>query len=118
MRNRSDLDRLNYQTASKNLSRLNGIAIIFEYEVDAEGNTQFKGWEWKSKALHLHQISRFQTISNKVPAGRRRFRQRAHVEGPAKTMQQLGLGLHVLPAEIPLALALTLVILYMLPRLT
>ena len=36
-----------YQTASKNLSRLNGIAVIFEYDVDAEGNTQIKGWEWK-----------------------------------------------------------------------
>ena len=36
-----------YQTTSKNLSRLNGIAVIFEYDVDAEGNTQIKGWEWK-----------------------------------------------------------------------
>jgi hypothetical protein len=38
---------LYFQTASKNLSRLNGIAVILEYEVDAEGNTQDKGWEWK-----------------------------------------------------------------------
>jgi len=36
-----------YQTASKNLSRLNGIAVIFEYEVDADGNSQSKAWEWK-----------------------------------------------------------------------
>ena len=38
---------LYYQTASKKLSRLNGMAIVFEYEVDAEGNFQIKGWEWK-----------------------------------------------------------------------
>lgn len=34
-------------TASKKLARLNGTAAVFEYDVDAEGNTQSKLWEWK-----------------------------------------------------------------------
>ncbi len=36
-----------YQTTSERLARLNGIAGIFEYEVDEEGNTHSKLWEWK-----------------------------------------------------------------------
>ncbi len=36
-----------YQTASQKLARLNGIAAVFEYEVDENGNTQGSGWEWK-----------------------------------------------------------------------
>jgi hypothetical protein len=36
-----------YQSSSRNLSRLNGAAVVFEYDVDAEGNSQSKGWEWK-----------------------------------------------------------------------
>jgi hypothetical protein len=36
-----------YQTSSKNLARLNGIAAVFEYEADENGNTQAKFWEWK-----------------------------------------------------------------------
>jgi hypothetical protein len=36
-----------YSTASPKLARLNGIAAIFEFEVDAEGNTRSKLWEWK-----------------------------------------------------------------------
>lgn len=36
-----------YQTASEKLARLNSIATIYEYEVDAEGNTQAVSWEWK-----------------------------------------------------------------------
>jgi len=28
-------------------SRLNKAAVVFEYEVDAEGNTHSKYWEWK-----------------------------------------------------------------------
>jgi hypothetical protein len=36
-----------YQTASKDLSRLNEIAGVFEFEVDESGNTYGKVWEWK-----------------------------------------------------------------------
>jgi len=27
--------------------RLNTIAVVFEYEADADGNTRSKTWEWK-----------------------------------------------------------------------
>lgn len=36
-----------YSTASAKLSRLNSIAAIFEFDVDATGNTHSKFWEWK-----------------------------------------------------------------------
>ena len=36
-----------YQTASQKLARLNGVAVIFEYEVDENDNTHAKLWEWK-----------------------------------------------------------------------
>lgn len=36
-----------YQTASQKLSRLNGIAAIFEHETDANDNVSSKIWEWK-----------------------------------------------------------------------
>ena len=36
-----------YTTQSAKLARLNGIAIVFEYEVDANGKTNAKTWEWK-----------------------------------------------------------------------
>ena len=38
---------LYYQTNSQKLARLNNAAGVFEYEVDAEGKTQTKVWEWK-----------------------------------------------------------------------
>jgi hypothetical protein len=38
---------IHYFTASANLARLNSIAGVFEFEVDAEGNTHGKIWEWK-----------------------------------------------------------------------
>ena len=38
---------LYYQTASQKLARLNSAAGVFEYEVDPEGKTQTKVWEWK-----------------------------------------------------------------------
>jgi len=38
---------LYYETQSSKLARLNGIALAFEYDVDAEGNTTSKIWEWK-----------------------------------------------------------------------
>ena len=37
-----------YQTTSKKqLARLNGVAAVFEYETDENGNTSGKFWEWK-----------------------------------------------------------------------
>jgi len=36
-----------HQTASQKLARLNGVAIVFEYEVDESGNVHSKLWEWK-----------------------------------------------------------------------
>ena len=36
-----------YSTASPKLARLNTVAAVFEYEVDANGNTHTKQWEWK-----------------------------------------------------------------------
>jgi hypothetical protein len=38
---------LYYQTTPTRLSRLNKVALLFEYEVDAEGNTRSEYWEWK-----------------------------------------------------------------------
>jgi hypothetical protein len=36
-----------YSSAAPKFSRLNTVAQLFEFEVDAEGNTYTKGWEWK-----------------------------------------------------------------------
>ena len=36
-----------YQTASEGLARLNGLAVVFEYEVDENGNVEARTWEWK-----------------------------------------------------------------------
>lgn len=36
-----------YQTASPAWSRLNGIAAVFEFEVDPQGHTRAQLWEWK-----------------------------------------------------------------------
>ena len=36
-----------YQTASAAWSRLNSIASVFEFEVDAQGNSRAQLWEWK-----------------------------------------------------------------------
>jgi hypothetical protein len=38
---------LYYSMASPKLARLNTIAGVFEYDVDANGNTHTKTWEWK-----------------------------------------------------------------------
>ena len=38
---------LSYSTASAKLARLNSIAGVFEFDVDASGNTHSKIWEWK-----------------------------------------------------------------------
>ncbi len=36
-----------YQSSSPKWLRLNSVAAVFEYEVDAEGNTRSQLWEWK-----------------------------------------------------------------------
>jgi hypothetical protein len=36
-----------YSSASPKFARLNNIAVVFEFEVDGEGNTHSKLWEWK-----------------------------------------------------------------------
>jgi hypothetical protein len=36
-----------YSSVSPKLARLNSCATIFEFEVDANGNTHTKFWEWK-----------------------------------------------------------------------
>ena len=36
-----------YQTAPPRWVRLNKIAVVFEYEVDTQGNTRSEFWEWK-----------------------------------------------------------------------
>ena len=36
-----------YQSPTPKWARLNGIAGIYEYEVDAQGNTKAQLWEWK-----------------------------------------------------------------------
>ena len=36
-----------YTTANPKLARLNAVAAVFEFEVDANGNTHTKTWEWK-----------------------------------------------------------------------
>ena len=35
------------QTASPKLARLNSVALVYEYEVDENGNAHGKAWEWK-----------------------------------------------------------------------
>ncbi len=36
-----------YSTASAKLARLNSVAVVFEFEVGADGTIRTKGWEWK-----------------------------------------------------------------------
>jgi len=38
---------LYWRTASQKLARLNTVPTVFEFEVDAAGNTHTKMWEWK-----------------------------------------------------------------------
>ena len=38
---------LYYRTTSQKLARLNTAPAVFEFEVDADGNTHSKLWEWK-----------------------------------------------------------------------
>ena len=36
-----------FTTSSSSFARLNAVAGVFEFEVDADGKTQTKIWEWK-----------------------------------------------------------------------
>jgi hypothetical protein len=36
-----------FTTATPSLARLNAVASVFEYDVDVDGNTHTKLWEWK-----------------------------------------------------------------------
>lgn len=36
-----------FSTASPQFARLNAVAAVFEYDLDVEGNTRIKLWEWK-----------------------------------------------------------------------
>ncbi len=36
-----------YQTSARKWARLNSVAAVFEYEVDAQGNSSSQIWEWK-----------------------------------------------------------------------
>ena len=36
-----------YRTQSQKLARLNNMTAAFEYDVDADGNTIARAWEWK-----------------------------------------------------------------------
>ncbi len=36
-----------YETASPQLAKLNGTAVVYEYESDESGKTEAKYWEWK-----------------------------------------------------------------------
>ena len=36
-----------YHASSPKWSRLNSVAVIYEYEVDPQGNTRAEFWEWK-----------------------------------------------------------------------
>jgi hypothetical protein len=38
---------LYYRTTSQKLARLNAVPGVFEFEVDSEGNSTAKTWEWK-----------------------------------------------------------------------
>ena len=38
---------LYYQSASSTLSRLNGIAVVYEHDADENDNTRTSLWEWK-----------------------------------------------------------------------
>lgn len=38
---------LYYQTMPARWSPLNKVAVLFEYEIDAQGNTHSEYWEWK-----------------------------------------------------------------------
>jgi hypothetical protein len=36
-----------FQTTSSKLARLNGLAVLHEWQVDAQGNAHTPSWEWK-----------------------------------------------------------------------
>ena len=36
-----------FQTSAPSLAKLNGAAVIYDWDVDAEGNAAWELWEWK-----------------------------------------------------------------------
>jgi len=36
-----------FETTSKKLAKLNGVAVVYEFESDEGGKTESKNWEWK-----------------------------------------------------------------------
>ena len=38
---------VHFQTSAPSLSSLNGVAVVYDWEVDAEGNASWDMWEWK-----------------------------------------------------------------------
>ena len=36
-----------FQASAPSLARLNGIAVVYEWDVDADGNATWELWEWK-----------------------------------------------------------------------
>jgi hypothetical protein len=44
---------LYYRTDSQKMSRMNNMAVAFEFDVDGAGNTSSKMWEWKGSAAAM-----------------------------------------------------------------
>ena len=36
-----------YSSSSPALAKLNGLSVVYEWDVDEHGNATFQGWEWK-----------------------------------------------------------------------
>ena len=36
-----------YSSPSQVLAKLNGLSVVYEWDVDEHGNAKFQGWEWK-----------------------------------------------------------------------
>ena len=36
-----------FQASAPSLARLNGIAVVYEWDVDADGHATWELWEWK-----------------------------------------------------------------------
>ncbi len=43
-----------YQTSAAKRTRLNGMAAVFEYDVDPQGNARSQIWEWKEPSGRRH----------------------------------------------------------------
>ena len=36
-----------FRTSTSTLARLNGVAVVYDFDVDADGNVKWDLWEWK-----------------------------------------------------------------------